>query len=424
MAEQEFLASYGVDIDEAGVTRLQSILSSNKDLANDVAAGFKAATNAVKEYQSVAMFGNKNGGDSDGSSSETGRDSGGGGRDLTALKRKRSAEDPMAGIGTPEERFKNVAQMSLSGMLYDEDSIIPSGVKQWALSNLETRFLGMATQDSGRAASRMVSWEEAGLASDPSKIPGFSELQDAASQLLMAPVAEARKYMQQALDADAAGEDSTEYIEKMREILSEPFERVRQMFDEFDWGESGKSGSEGNRLVAELKGAREELAGFKKDALKPVKMSANASGIVSAAQSALNNVRDMFSSPINLNVKIGGGGNDIKKSAYGGRFSSPTISQIAEDGGTEYVIPVNKEERAVPLLKQLLGELSPSARSSLAGSLSSGPAAGNYAISQQNVSAPVNINVTASGASAEEIGQSVYDIAERYLLRSLREVFA
>ncbi len=36
------------------------------------------------------------------------------------------------------------------------------------------------------------------------------------------------------------------------------------------------------------------------------------------------------------------------------------------------------------------------------------------------VSAPVTIQVRASGAHAERIGRSVYDTAERYLLRTLR----
>ena len=33
MADQEFLASFAVDIDEAGVARLQTILTENKELA-------------------------------------------------------------------------------------------------------------------------------------------------------------------------------------------------------------------------------------------------------------------------------------------------------------------------------------------------------------------------------------------------------
>ena len=44
MASQEFLASFAVDIDEAGVSRLQQVLEENRDLANEVASAFEAAT--------------------------------------------------------------------------------------------------------------------------------------------------------------------------------------------------------------------------------------------------------------------------------------------------------------------------------------------------------------------------------------------
>ena len=37
----------------------------------------------------------------------------------------------------------------------------------------------------------------------------------------------------------------------------------------------------------------------------------------------------------------------------------------------------------------------------------------------QTVSAPVNIHVHASGSSAETIGETIYDTAEKYLLRTL-----
>jgi hypothetical protein len=110
---------------------------------------------------------------------------------------------------------------------------------------------------------------------------------------------------------------------------------------------------------------------------------------------------------------------------------------VAEDGDTEYIIPVKKEDRAVPLVRQMLSELSPAARESLnlsddngsATALSGGLSAGNastVSVSQDNrsVSAPVNIQVHSTGANAEEIGEKLYDTAERYLLRTLRSAFS
>ena len=58
MASQEFLASFAVEIDEAGVSRLQQVLEENRTLAEEVAAAFEAATAAIREYQKAALGGN------------------------------------------------------------------------------------------------------------------------------------------------------------------------------------------------------------------------------------------------------------------------------------------------------------------------------------------------------------------------------
>ena len=50
VADQEFLASFAVEIDEAGVARLQKILADNKALADNVSAAFQAAAKAMKEF--------------------------------------------------------------------------------------------------------------------------------------------------------------------------------------------------------------------------------------------------------------------------------------------------------------------------------------------------------------------------------------
>ena len=89
----------------------------------------------------------------------------------------------------------------------------------------------------------------------------------------------------------------------------------------------------------------------------------------------------------------------------------------------------------LPLLRQLLSELSPSARASLSlpgdnalsatGGLAAG-AAPPVQITQNNsnVSAPVTIQVRSTGADAGQVGQKLYDTAERYLLRTLQGIFA
>ena len=186
--------------------------------------------------------------------------------------------------------------------------------------------------------------------------------------------------------------------------------------------------------------ANQELKAFFKEAGKNLKLTADASGIVSAGQGALNRLRTLFASTtlsVKANVQtstafVGGINlNTMLKAATGGRFTRPQQVEIAEDGDPEYVIPVKKEGIAVPLLRQLIGELSASARESLqggffggiSGMLASASGVMVPTVTQNNnnsVQAPVSINVTASGSDPEAVGRSVYDVAEQYLLRTIR----
>ncbi len=50
MADQEFLASFGVEIDESGVKQLQTALSENRTLAEDLAAAFDRARESVQAF--------------------------------------------------------------------------------------------------------------------------------------------------------------------------------------------------------------------------------------------------------------------------------------------------------------------------------------------------------------------------------------
>jgi len=47
VADQEFLASFAVEIDESGVSRLQAVLEENRKLAEELAAAFTAASEAI-----------------------------------------------------------------------------------------------------------------------------------------------------------------------------------------------------------------------------------------------------------------------------------------------------------------------------------------------------------------------------------------
>ena len=536
MASQEFLASFAVDIDESGVSRLQSVLEENRDLANEVASAFSAATAAIREYQDAAS-GNTGGSgegnrDTGSPASNAGTKTGAGSTAEPDRTGWHYVEESDRWMPDPDTAMKNLAQLQLSGVLTGEDApAVPTTAKELVLRNLETMYLGQASRDSANAAKKLVSWEDIGLSSNPAAREGYDDLIAAAQDLIREPMEQARVYMKQAIDAEEAGQDGSEYIQMVDEVLRRPLEQVRELVDSFDFGDepsgSGKGGTDGEseseldldtsaaeealeafrekaaepisisldasdslgegndqsgkldmdltearasleafrkdasepvsieldasgslgegndqsgKLNMDLTEARANLEAFRKDASKPVSLSGNASGMVSAARAAYNSIKSLFSAPITIKASVEKEGAEdgedpgVVKMSAGGRFSRPTDVQVAEDGDAEYIIPVKKENRAVPLLRQLLSELSPAARESLtlgdaAAPLSGGIAAGTASAPQitqnnSNVSAPVTIQVHASGANAEQVGRSVYDTAERYLLRTLKSVTA
>ena len=232
--------------------------------------------------------------------------------------------------------------------------------------------------------------------------------------------------------------ENRDLAREVSEAFSAATAAIREYGSELTGGLPGLSGAaaEGNTpgqagpaAGLDLSRAESDLEAFIAKAKQPLRLTANASGITSAARSAYEGVRALFSSPLTIRARVEreDGGPPLKMSS-GGRFTRPTDVHVAEDGDAEYVIPVKKEDRAVPLLRQLLSELSPAARESLEGGtelIPAGISAGNAGTGSvtkidQNVSAPVSIQVHASGADGEEIGRGVYDAAERYLLRALR----
>ena len=240
-------------------------------------------------------------------------------------------------------------------------------------------------------------------------------------------------------------DDLAAAFNRAQEAMTSFFESMTEIsMPTLDFGSGGITGEAASGLSIpfslDMTKANRELNAFFKEAGKNLKLSADASGVVSAGRGALNTLRSLYSSTtlsVKANVQTSsasGGGinlNTMLKAATGGRFTRPQQVEIAEDGDPEYVIPVKKEGIAVPLLRQLIGELSASARESLqsgslnelSGMLASAGGANTPTVNQTNnnsVQAPVSINVTASGSDPEAVGRSVYDVAEQYLLRTIR----
>ena len=275
----------------------------------------------------------------------------------------------------------------------------------------------------------------------------------------------------------ASFDAASESVKAFRESISEDFPTLFSGSGYGNVTENLFGEYAGLKIGLNMTEPKKEIAGFTAEAKKEIPLAANASGIVSAARTALENVRSLFSETFTINVRAstntddGDGKKDSRndsrnrdstgstflRMSSGGRFSRPTSVQVAEDWDAEYIIPVKKENRALPLLRQLLGELSPAARASLTGGSAiptgshvipgfgtpgeraSGsflvengrqPRAGEARVegsplyNNQNVSAPVTINVNASGSNAEAIGQTIYNTAERYLLRTMKGAFS
>lgn len=278
----------------------------------------------------------------------------------------------------------------------------------------------------------------------------------------------------------AAFDAASESVKAFRESFSEDFPTLFSGSGYGNVSENLFGDYTGLKIGLNMTEPKKEIAAFTADAKKPIPLSANASSIVSAARTAMEQVRSLFSETFILNVRAETNtdrksddtstrqdsqnreetGSAFLRMSSGGRFSRPTSVQVAEDGDAEYIIPVKKENKALPLLRQLLGELSPSARQSLNAwnngddgtkgtvfsvyasaeqkepspafrevpsiSLPSAvqPTASSVTNTSNNVSAPVTININASGSDANRIGQSIYDTAERYLLRTLRGVYS
>ena len=415
MADQEFLASYAVDIDEAGVARLQKILDDNRDKAKQVAEAFSGADTAISRlfssgFTSLAenlrslFFGASSG-------------------EPASASRGTSASSQAAGTASAAP-----SGTALSSNLFSEGMKNLSDMKtslQTYLTTTGTAAAGTDRNETGRRTG-----ETAGL---------LSSISAAVSRIA---------------SVTTGGEGSGGGGAASGSGLTS----------------GGSAGSASMAVNLDLTRANAAISAFMANASSRFRLTADASGVISAASSALDRIRGMFSSTtLNVKTKVGADSDTSKSGtnirllqSTGGRFSVPTDVQVAEDGNPEYIIPFKKEAIAVPLLKSLLSELSSQARQSVLGASSpssrttasglsspdfsatgasipglsalslsltdalSAPAASALSVSQttnNTVDAPVTINVTATGTDPESLGRSVYDIAQRYHLRTLKGVF-
>ena len=151
---------------------------------------------------------------------------------------------------------------------------------------------------------------------------------------------------------------------------------------------------------------------------QPVSLKANASGIVSAARSAMGSIRSIFSDPVEVKLKANSEFYDRRDQSSDRNFDGCNMATVTQIKDLDSCSTIQNYE-----LLSAIGENLNASRMSLV--LSEIPKAGEAGAGSvshysQNVSAPVNIHVTAAGSDPEQIGRSLYDTAERYLLRTLR----
>ena len=210
MADQEFLASFAVEIDEGGVSRLQTVLEENRDLADQVASAFEAATAAILACQEAALGG-----------------------------------DLPSGEGTRSQFFRP-----------DEFRPVRAFMPEEEYGRYESlRF------DPGFHGDRQVSREDSrgGTDGEISRFlygrTGPREESDEAHDLNAA--------IRELADAGKSGKETAESLEQVRSLMPELIRGVRDMADQtgVPAESTAAEGAEGGGLEGSLnlEGAREEL---------------------------------------------------------------------------------------------------------------------------------------------------------------------
>lgn len=159
--------------------------------------------------------------------------------------------------------------------------------------------------------------------------------------------------------------------------------------------------------------ATQELSSFLKNASKSFKLNADVSAVVSAGRNALSQLQTLFAStilPLQANVTVMETRTPTGNTDSGVR-NTPTNT-------------VNMVSQTTPLAQQLqTSSADTTPLSALPELFASAKEASTSVVHQNtthNVSAPVSIQVEASGSDPEAVGRSVYDVAEQYLLRTLK----
>ena len=226
-----------------------------------------------------------------------------------------------------------------------------------------------------------------------------------------------------AVDIDEGGVNRLEQIlENNRELaerLAGAFDRAREAMEGFirplaedmegilpfpQPGAAGNTAGAGGSFPVGLDFAEagKQLEIFLAGAKKQLRLSADGSGIVSAVSAAISRARSMLAGAgLTLPVRVETYGTGIPAGAApAGYTPAGTVPESAPAGNAGLF-------SGIPAL--------------LAGAADAAAPRVTQNTTTRNVSAPVNIRVEAASADPEAVGNSIYNTAERHLLRTLRE---
>lgn len=172
--------------------------------------------------------------------------------------------------------------------------------------------------------------------------------------------------------------------------------------------------------------ATQELSSFLKIATKSFKLNADASAVVSAGRNALSQLQNLFAStilPLQANVTV----TEIRTptgNTDSGVRNTPanTVNMLSQSAAPANTINTISQT-TVPTQQLQASSADTTPLSALPELFASAKEVSTSVVHQNtthNVSAPVSIQVEASGSDPEAVGRSVYDVAEQYLLRTLK----
>jgi len=424
---QEFLASFGVDIDKSGVSDLQRILAENRDLAASLSAAFQAASASIDDFIAKATESLpslpflKNGLFTPGL---TGSDNTGfvfsldfskATRDLTAFmkfaqKQLRLTADASGVIAAANSALSSIQSSFASTKLkLNVDFNLPNSGGDQNTGN------GQATVIDLRNLTNITPAATGGRFSEPTNLEvaedGDPEYvipvrkESLAIPLLQRLFADLSDSARDSLRQSLAGGSS---IAKTETGSGSSVAAASSSFSAQD-GASEETVHSDDSRQSHLKSTEENAPLSITDLVTPQSFEQNPASLLSDLSSLWKAQDEDDHDSIQLDPVSPHTSNMSGEDRFPGDFLSSLTDLLS------------REEASALSLDQIADALS-----SLPSQLSAASTAAPVNVSQvshNSVDAPISIQVTAPSASPEEVGRSVYDVAERYLMRTLEAVF-